>query len=181
MTDRSNAARSPSRRGFYAVSLALSLTLAAPAPANGQVLAAAAGGAGGLVAGIYTTAAVYVARARTGRFLYSVDEVLELRPANLPAFAGPVVGAAVGWHSSAALGGAAIWSSVGFLGGGAVGAGAGHVIWGTDEGRWAGAIIGSAAGLLLGATFGARSRWRDEQGEPSGTDVAVSIPTPFEE
>lgn len=155
--------------------------LLAPRPAQGQWIAAAAGAVGGAVTGVYTSTGIYVARARTGHFLYSLEEATEVRLENLPMIAGPIVGAAVGWHSGAALGAAAVWGSVGFVGTGVIGAGVGHLIWGTPEGRWAGAIIGSAAGLLIGATLGARSRWNPDDDGTGALRTGVSLPTPFEE
>jgi hypothetical protein len=163
--------------------VALSLTLLAPRPtaAQTQALAVAGGAVGGVVVGLYTTMSIYVAKARAGSYLFSVDEFLEPRIESVPLFLGPAAGAFVGYQSAAALGGAALWAGFGFAGGAALGAGAGELLWGTAEGRWAGAIIGSAAGLLLGATLGARSRWNDGDDEPGGVEAGLSIPVSFDE
>jgi hypothetical protein len=99
--------------------------------------------------------AIYVAEARTGRFLHSYDEILGFRPEILPVLAGGVAGGWLGAESGTALARAAGWGGLGLVGGAVLGAGAGHLIWRSSEGRWAGGIIGSAVGLVAGAILGA--------------------------
>lgn len=135
-----------------------------------QVGSGVAGAAGGLVAGGYTMAAIYVAEARFGRFLHSYDEMLALRPEILPVVAGAFAGGWLGAESSTALGRAAGWGGIGLVGGAALGAGVGHLVWRSSEGRWAGGIIGSAVGLVTGAILGAADGL-DERAE--GRPVAL--------
>lgn len=163
--------------------LTLFVTVAAvltcrPTPAAGQVGTAIVGATGGLAAGLYTTTAIYVTEARFGRYIFSVDDVLRVNLRLLPMVVEPALGGWLGAKSGRALGRAALWGGVSFFGGAAVGAGAGHLIWRTSEGRWAGAIIGSALGLIAGATVGGRSGLRDaENGEEAGrATFSISIP-----
>jgi hypothetical protein len=150
-----------------------------PAPASGQVGAAIAGATGGLAAGLYTTTAIYVTEARFGRYIFSVDDVVRPNLRLLPMVVEPALGGWLGAKSGRALGRAALWGGVSFFGGAAVGAGAGHLIWRTSEGRWAGAIIGSAFGLLVGATVGGRRALRDEDLENGARPVTFSISFPI--
>ncbi len=170
----------PFRRAASLVGLSLALLLpgaASPPGAAGQTVPAIAGAAGGFVAGTYVTTAVYVTKARFGRFLFSLDDALTFTPELLPMVAGPVAGGWLGAESKVALGRAVGWGAVGFFGGAALGLGAGHLLWGDVEGRWAGAIIGSAAGMLTGVVLGALDGLDDEGGEPAVVPVlSVRIP-----
>ena len=59
---------------------------ASPAPVEGQgVGPAVLGAAGGVLVGGYTTLAIYVTKARFGRYFFSPDELLEFSPATIPA------------------------------------------------------------------------------------------------
>lgn len=158
--------------------LALLFTGAVSAPgAAGQTVPAIVGTAGGFVAGTYVTTAVYVTKARFGRFLFSLDDALTFTPELLPMVAAPVAGGWLGAESKVALGRAVGWGAVGFFGGAALGVGAGHLFWGDVEGRWAGAIIGSAAGMLTGLILGALDGLDDGGGEAAMMPVfSVRIP-----
>ncbi len=127
----------------------------APSPASAQTLPAALGAVGGLVVGTYTTLGIYVAEARGGRYLYSADDAISLRLENLPVLAGPVAGLIVGLQDSERLETAGIWGGVGLVSGSALGAPIGRALWGSGEGTWSGAIIGGAAGLVIGVVVGA--------------------------
>lgn len=168
------------RRAAAATATSLALLLAgaaSPGRAAGQTVPAILGTVGGFVAGTYTTTAVYVTKARFGRFLFSVDDALTLTPEILPMVAGPVAGGWLGAESKVALGRAMGWGAVGFLGGAALGVGVGHLIWRDQEGRWAGAIIGSAAGMLTGAVLGALDGLGDDEAEPAMVPLlSVRIP-----
>lgn len=118
------------------------------------------------MAGLYTTASIYVVEARFGRYIFSVDELVTPSPEFLPLAAGLVGGTWLGMRSGRALGRAGLWGGVGLLGGAALGAGAGHMLWRTDQGRWAGGIVGGAVGLITGAVLGGVSGLDDED-EPS--------------
>lgn len=150
-----------------------------PVAAAGQVGSALVGATGGLAAGLYTTTAIYVTEARFGHYIYSPDEVLTLNPRLLPVVAGTVAGGWLGAESGHALGRAGLWGGVGLLGGATLGLGVGHLVWDTSEGRWAGAVMGSALGLLAGAVLGGREGLGDDDDDDDGAAAmtfAVSIP-----
>lgn len=161
------------RAALIAVSVA---ALGLPAPASAQVVPTIVGTAGGLAAGVYTTVAVYVTKARFGSYLFSVDDLVSIRLETVPVAALPVAGAWLGQQSGEAVWDAALWGGVGFLGGAVAGAGAGELIWGTEEGRWAGAIIGSALGMLTGATLGARGALDDSRSDPAPVTFSFTLP-----
>lgn len=166
----------PGLRGrLLVVGAVCGLLAAAPTRASAQAIPTTLGIAGGFVAGTYTMAAVYVLKARFGRYLFSLDDALTITPEMLPVVAGPIAGGWLGAESKVALGRAAGWGALGFLGGAALGVGAGHLIWGGEEGRWAGAIIGSATGLVVGAILGARDGL-DSPTTPPTTLFEVRIP-----
>lgn len=137
-----------------------------PREARAQVASASVGTVAGFVVGTYTMTAIYVAKARFGSYLFSLEEALSARFEILPVFAGPIAGGWLGARSSTALERAALHGGVGFVGGAAAGLLAGQLIWSDSDGRWAGAIIGSATGLLIGATLGALDGLDDPAAEP---------------
>lgn len=165
-------------RGAFLLAAGIAVSAGTPRPATAQAATGVVGAAGGLVAGTYTMTAIYVTKARFGHFLFSLDDALAPTPEILPLVAGPIAGAWLGAESGTALWRALGWGSVGFVGGAAVGVTVGHMIWGDDEGRWAGAIIGSAAGMLAGAVLGARDVLHESpEGGASPTPVlSISIP-----
>jgi len=149
--------------------------LGVPGPSAGQAGPVTAGTAAGFVVGTYTMTAIYVAKARFGSYLYALDDALTLRPEILPIFVLPIAGGWLGAESTRALKRSGLWGGVGFAGGAALGALVGELVWKDDEGVWAGAIVGSAAGLLTGIVLGAR----DGLGDPSSSPVPIlslSIP-----
>lgn len=165
--------------GRLTVPLVVAAILAArPGPTAAQAIPAVAGAAGGLVAGLYTTTAIYVIEARFGHYLFSPDEVLTWNPRLLPLITGPVAGGWLGAKSGHALGRAALWGGVGFLGGGVLGLGAGHLIWENDEGRWAGAVIGSALGFVAGAVVGGVAGLEDDDDGASGAAMTLALSIP---
>jgi hypothetical protein len=151
-----------------------------PSTASSQstVAKSAGGAAAGFVAGTYGMMAIYVTKARFGRYLFSFDDALAVRPEWIPVVAGPITGAWLGQRSGTALGRSLGWGGLGFAGGALVGTGVGHLIWKNDEGRWAGAIIGSALGLLVGSVWGAHDGLQESPGPlgPSGPALQVRIP-----
>ena len=129
--------------------------------AGAQILPAAAGGVGGLIAGTIVTTGTVVLEARLGRYIYGLDDLVSLRPELFPIFIGPVAGAVLGARSPSALRRAGIGGVVGLAGGAAVGAGVGTLLGTTSEARWAGGIIGGAAGMLAGSIIYASRKPRD--------------------
>jgi hypothetical protein len=151
--------------------------LARPGSARAQAGPAVLGAAGGFAAGVYTTVAIYVTKARFGRYLFSVDELISIQPEILPAVALPVAGAWLGAESGTALWRAAGWGSLGLLAGAGAGALTGAVVSDSDEAPWAGAIIGGGLGLLGGMALGALDGLDD--GTAGGAPVSLSISFPL--
>ena len=121
--------------------------------ATAQVIPATAGAVGGFVAGTLVTTGVVVLEARLGHFIYGLDELVSLRPEVLPIIIGPVTGIVLGATSPETLRRAGRGALFGAVGGAIIGTGVGHLLWDTDEGRWAGGIIGAATGMVAGATI----------------------------
>jgi hypothetical protein len=150
-----------------------------PLQAQSTVAKSAGGAAAGLVAGTYGMLAIYVTKARFGHYLFSAEDALAPRPELLPVVAGPITGAWLGQRSGTALGRSLGWGALGFAGGAAVGAGVGHLIWKDQEGRWAGAIIGSALGLLVGSVWGAHDGLEDSSGPDAPAVPALEFRIPL--
>jgi len=158
--------------------LALLWWLGRVPPLAGQadrVATGAAGLAAGAVVGVWTTTAIYVAKARTGRYIFSPDDLIRLRWETLPIATAPIAGAVLGASSPSTLGQTVIWGGLGFLAGAGAGALLGHAVWGTSQARWAGGIIGSGVGLIAGIVFGALRSGGEEEPLPA---MGVSIPIP---
>jgi hypothetical protein len=171
--------------GRAALVLLLLLALEAPTPqrrAEGQeVLPALVGGAAGLAAGGYVAIGIVTAQARLGRFLYSSEDALGWHAT--PIIIGPSVGFLIGLLDQERLrrtiigGGAAavVGTGVGWL--------AGRHFWAPPEGKWAGAVIGGAAGLLAGSITGAL--WPEANDGEGGSGAAgpravpIRIVVPF--
>lgn len=137
--------------------LAVALHAGTPRTASAQGVPAAYGLVAGTFAGAYVTTGVFVAKARAGSFLYSLDDALAPRWEVIPAVAMPIGGLLVGLDDGQRLASTIAWGSAGFAVGTLVGLGAGELFGTTRQGRWAGAIIGSAAGLLVGSIYGTLS------------------------
>lgn len=152
------------------------LVALAPRPVQAQVGPALLGAAGGFVVGGYTTVAIYVTKARFGRYLFSPDELVSLQPEVLPVIVLPVAGAFLGAESTTALGRSAGWGAVGFATGALVGGLTGKLVSDSDEAPWAGAVIGSGAGLLAGVILGAIDGLDDSD---SGGPVSMSWSLPL--
>jgi len=138
-----------------------------------RVGAGAVGLAAGAVAGVWTTTSIYVAKARTGAYLFSPNDILRVRWETIPVGAFPIAGAIVGASSPYTLGQIAIWGGLGLLAGAGAGLLTAQLVRGTSEARWAGGIIGSGVGLLVGIVIGALRSGGDDETAPS---VSVVIP-----
>ncbi len=168
------------RRGALAAAAVFAAALPAPEPCEGQwgrVAATVGGAAGGAVAGVYLTTAVYVTKARTGSFLYSMHDLVGPRWETFPIVAAPVAGAVLGATSPERLGGAAVWGLAGFAAGAGLGYALGSWLGDSPEEKWAGGIIGSGAGLLAGMVFGAIRAGDTSEGEERVL-LRFSVPWP---
>lgn len=126
-----------------------------PDAARAQEVPAAYGLIAGTAAGVYVTTGIFVARARAGSYIYSLEDVIGPRWELIPAVAMPVGGLLVGAENGQRLASSLVWGGAGFVAGAAVGLGMGELLGDTSQGRWGGLIIGSAAGLLAGTIYGA--------------------------
>lgn len=144
-----------------------------PRTAPAQGVPAAYGLVAGTFGGAYVTTGVFVAKARAGSYLYSLDDALAPRWEIVPAVAMPIGGFLLGLDDGQRLASSLAWGSAGFAAGALVGLGAGELFGTTTQGRWAGAIIGSAAGLLAGSIYGALT-YDPPRGPatPDGPDIA---------
>jgi tetrahydromethanopterin S-methyltransferase subunit C len=146
--------------------------------AHGQVLPIVAGGVGGLAAGGWTTIGTFVARSRMGNYIFQTDDLQAIRLETLPILVFPLAGALLGAHSSRRLTNAGIGAGLGLVGGGGLGIAVGALVSDTSEARWAGGIIGSAAGLVVGAVVGGLAV-SPEDGAPPGVfapSLSIRIP-----
>jgi len=143
-----------------------------PAAAHGQQAVPAAYGAlSGAAGGVLVTTGIFVAKARAGSYIYSLDDALAPRWEIVPAVAMPVGGFVVGLDDEQRLARSIAWGSAGFAAGALAGYALGELLSETDQGKWAGAIIGSAAGVLAGSLYGMLSYEADGRTSPApGTD-----------
>lgn len=171
------------RRAAVVVLLAAAAHTVTPRTAEAQGVPAAYGFVAGTFAGGYVTTGVFVAKARAGSYLYSLDDALAPRWEVIPAVAMPIGGFLVGLDDGQRLASSIAWGSAGFAVGTLVGLGAGELFGTTSQGRWAGAIIGSAAGLLAGSLYGALSydppAATDQPGGAGGDPPALVIRIPL--
>lgn len=128
-----------------------------PTKARAQAVPAAYGLLAGATGGVLVTTGVFVAKARGGSFLYSLEDALAPRWELIPAVAMPIGGLVMGLDDGQRLARSIAWGGAGFATGALIGYGVGDLFGETSQARWAGAVIGSAAGLLGSSIFGAVS------------------------
>lgn len=142
----------------------------------GSVLAAAAGGLVGVVAGGYTNLAIVVLKARYGHYPHSFGDAFGLE--STPILIGGATGATIGLLDSDLL---LPWI-IGGAAGLALGTGAGFYygrrVWGDPESRWANAAVGAAIGMALGSTVALARGLRDDDDDAPdpGSAAAVRVP-----
>jgi hypothetical protein len=133
--------------------------------ATAQVLPAAAGLVGGFVAGTMVTTGTVVLEARLGRYIYGMGDFLSVRPELLPIVVGPVAGVVLGATKPETLKRVGRGAAIGLVGGAVVGAGVGQLLWQSEDGRWAGGIIGAATGIVAGSIVGAVTKSRSDEAQ----------------
>jgi len=171
----------PARRtAVLAPLLVLGVALAAPRAAQAQkAVPVLVGGMGGLAAGTYVSLGVVAAEARAGRYLSSPYDAFGFR--SVPVLVGVAAGVVLGAVDEDRLYDAMKTS----VAAGAVGFGAGwfagRSIWEDRGGRWAGAVIGSAAGIVLGGVVGAIASdgGKDDPADPAGEGLPISFTIRF--
>lgn len=159
-------------RRFAATGLLVAIGLfGSPRSSPAQAVPAAYGLFTGTVAGVYVTTGIFVAKARTGAYLYSMEDALTPRWELIPIATMPIGGLVLGFADDQRLASSIKWAGAGFVAGAAVGLGASTLLHKTGEGQWAGAVIGSAAGVLAGSIYGALSHEGGDGG--GGAEVPV--------
>lgn len=108
------------------------------------------GGVVGVGVGFFLTLAIFVAEARAGRYVYSLDDLTLWRWEALPTWTGLVTGAVVAWRAPRLAWGV-LWRGLAVAAlAGAAGWGVGPLVWVGRSAPWAGAVLGAAGGLLVG-------------------------------
>jgi hypothetical protein len=166
-------------RLVLATAIGVSCVLSNPRLAAAQPLPILVGVAGGAAAGGWTTVATFIARARTGSFVFDADDVAQIRIETLPVLLFPLVGGLIGARSTDRLKAVGAGAGLGAVGGAVLGIGVGAWVGDTPEALWAGGIIGSALGMLVGGAIGG-TRSTSDGGPPSpgsgGGSFSISIP-----
>lgn len=160
-----------------ALTIAVLLFTASPHRLGAQELPAVLGGVAGLLGGFAVTTGLFVAEARAGHFVYSVDDLATWRWEYLPVPVGIVGGAWAGAKDADLLKSLLVGGGVGLGGGVAIGWFVGHAVWAREEGRWAGAVIGGSLGLLLGTVIGGFAYEGEERGTGGGVELGFHIGT----
>lgn len=170
------------RRGLIGLATIAALALGNPERADAQAVPASYGLLAGAAGGVLVTTGVFVAKARGGSFLYSLEDALAPRWELIPAVAMPIGGFAMGLDDGQRLARSIAWGGGGFAIGALVGYGVGDLFGETSQARWAGAVIGSAAGLLSGSIVGAASYEADPRTgnpEPAAGSPALVVSLPL--
>ena len=134
----------------------LALLGGAPRPASAQntFLTGSAGSVGGLVAGTTVTLGLIVANARLERdFIHGFDDLISLQ--GLPVPVGIIAGGVLGAHDPERAERVGLLSGAGLVVGSSLGALIGEAMTRDDpSGKWAGGVMGAAAGVVIGAFLG---------------------------
>lgn len=155
-------------------------TLPTPAQPQGfreEIVPALVGGTLGLAGGGYVAVGIVTLQARRGNHLYSARDALGWESS--PILIGAGTGFFLGITDEDRLRRAVLGGLVaGFVGTG-IGMAYGEANWAPPEGRWAGGVIGGAAGLILGVVTGALLPPGDEKEDRPPVVIPVSISVPF--
>jgi len=153
--------------------------LPTPHPAAAQTLPILAGVAGGAAAGGWTTIGMFIARARTGSFVFDAHDITQIRLETAPVLLFPVAGGLIGAQSPDRLRAVGAGAGLGAVGGAVVGIGIGAWVGDSPEAKWAGGIIGSAVGIVVGGVIGSTRSISDggpASTGPEGSSFSISIP-----
>lgn len=166
------------RRGLRALLLAGALLgFGAPVLHAQKVVPILVGGVSGLAAGTYVSLGVVAAEARAGRYLNSTNDAFGFR--SLPVLVGAGTGIVLGAVNDDRLYNAMLVSASA----GAVGFGAGWLVgsavWEDRGGKWAGAVIGSATGIVVGGVVGMLLSTDDDSQEDIQPTAGRGIPIGF--
>ena len=141
------------------------LTALAPRPADGQVLPALAGAAGGMAAGAVVTMGWVVEQATfEEQFLHSAQDLIS--PLGSPLVMAPAAGFALGLADPDLLATVGAGAGAGLLAGAALGTGLGYTLAGDAQGAWSGGAMGAAVGLLAGVAIAALADGDDGIADP---------------
>jgi hypothetical protein len=140
------------RAGATVLVIALSLGLPSAGRAQNRIAPAAIGALAGMGAGGYVSLGVVTERARRGHYLFILKDAFGWDSAAV--LAGGSTGIALGlWDPNRLRNTILATAGLGLVGTG-IGAVIGHARWAPPEGKWAGAVIGGGAGVLVGAVVG---------------------------
>ena len=111
---------------------------------------------GGAVTGFIVTLALVVAQARTGSYIFGLDDLLAFRWDVLPVPIGAILGYRLGRKRPHSVAWATACGAGALLLGVVTGALLGGLAWEGEVGRWAGGVIGGAIGLVVGCVASLR-------------------------
>jgi hypothetical protein len=89
-----------------------------------------------------------------GNFVFDVQDMALIRLETVPLLLFPLIGGLIGARAKDRLKAVCAGAGLGAAGGAILGIGIGAWIGETPEARWAGGIIGSALGMLVGSMIG---------------------------
>ena len=116
-----------------------------------HIVIATLAAAGGAVLGFIVTLAIVVAKARTGSYIFGLDDLLAFRWDVLPIPLGAIAGFRLGQKRPHSVAWATACGFGALILGVIAGALLGGIAWAGDVGHWAGGVIGGAIGLVAGS------------------------------
>ncbi|HSM05615.1 MAG TPA: hypothetical protein VK858_13455 [Longimicrobiales bacterium] len=117
----------------------------------------------GTFLGFFVTMAIFVAQARQGIYLFSLDDISPVHWEAVPTYLGSVAGGWAGWHGRRVLVPGAGFAVAGALLLAIVGWFVGSWLWPETSGPWAGAVMAAALGIVAGVAAAGVRIARDEE------------------